>query len=123
MGAFAALGLVLAAIGIFSVTFYSASLRMKEIGIRMALGADRTAVLSIVLKRGLGQLAAGGLMGLGCERGSHPIYKRPALSRSCKRPMGVLCGCRDPVIDWFCGFVLLALRAAWVDSIDVLRCE
>jgi putative ABC transport system permease protein len=52
LGAFAGIGLVLVVIGIFSVIAYSVSLRTREIGIRMALGADRGNVLKLVVRQG-----------------------------------------------------------------------
>jgi putative ABC transport system permease protein len=63
MSAFAGIGLLLAAIGIFSVMAYAVSLRTHEFGIRMALGAQRGAVLRIVLWRGMAMIAAGVLIG------------------------------------------------------------
>jgi putative ABC transport system permease protein len=58
-GLFATIGLVLAAIGIFSVLAYSVSLQTREIGIRMALGAQQSAVLKMVVKKGLILIAIG----------------------------------------------------------------
>jgi len=72
MGAFAALGLVLVALGVFSVVAYTVSRQTHEIGIRMALGAARSDVLRMVLRMGLrligGGLAAGVAASLGLSR-------------------------------------------------------
>jgi len=63
MGIFATVGLVLVAIGVFSVMAYSVSLQTHEIGIRMALGAPTSKVLKMVLRKGLGLISAGIVLG------------------------------------------------------------
>jgi putative ABC transport system permease protein len=62
---FATLALVMAAIGVFGVTAYTVSRRTRELGIRMAIGADRRSVLSLVMGTELTTCAIGIALGLG----------------------------------------------------------
>jgi putative ABC transport system permease protein len=64
LGVFAAIALLLAALGIYSVISYSITLRTQEIGIRMALGANRPAILRMVLRKGIVLTLNGAAIGL-----------------------------------------------------------
>jgi predicted permease len=61
---FGLLALILACVGLYGVTAYSVACRTSEIGIRMALGADRMNVLGLVLRSALVQLALGLAIGI-----------------------------------------------------------
>jgi predicted permease len=65
LGVLGAIGAVLSLTGIFGIAAYSVSRRMKELGIRMALGAQRREILSAALGRSLRVLGYGSLAGLG----------------------------------------------------------
>ena len=63
MGLFGGITLVLACVGLYGMVAYSVTGRTREIGLRMALGADRAAVLSMILRQAL--ITAGGGIAIG----------------------------------------------------------
>ncbi|MEE8146147.1 MAG: FtsX-like permease family protein, partial [Longimicrobiales bacterium] len=64
-GGFAGLALLLAAVGLYGVMAYSVARRRHELGVRMALGAERGRILQMVLRQGVGMTALGALVGIG----------------------------------------------------------
>src|SRR5207248_640709 len=82
IGAMGVMGLGLAIIGLYGLVAYAASRQTKEIGIRMAIGADRSNVLRMVLRQGLvlatGGLAAGLFGSIAAGRGLAAVF--PGLS-------------------------------------------
>ena len=64
LGAFGMLALVLASMGVYGVMVYSVSQRTRELGIRMALGAQTSEVVNLVLRQGMSIAAIGLAIGL-----------------------------------------------------------
>jgi putative ABC transport system permease protein len=108
LGAFAVLGLVLAALGLYGVISYTVAQRTGEIGIRLALGAQSRNVLWLVLGRSLRLILAGVLLGLG---GAY------ALGRFLMTAIPTL-PTRDPVVLIVIALLLMvvALLACWIPA-------
>jgi putative ABC transport system permease protein len=123
LGIFAGVAMTLAAAGIYGVIAYSVTQRTREIGIRMALGARRGQVLSMVLRQGLALIAIGLALGLGGAAAGTRYLE------------GLLFGLTplDPPTFAYvaAAFALVALlasyvparRATLVDPLVALRCE
>jgi predicted permease len=118
LGAFAALALVLAAVGIYGTVSYSVMERVREIGIRMALGADRRQVFRMILGQGL-RMAAAGLV-IGAVAALALVRLLPSFSRLL---YGV--GVGDPVTFLSVSTVLLiiALFACYVPARRAMRTD
>jgi predicted permease len=120
---FAGSSLLLAMVGIYGVIAWTVRQRTREIGVRMALGAQRGAVLALVLRRGLKLASTGIVLG---------VIGAMALTRFLRSLLfGV--GPVDPLtfiaVPLLLAFVALlacwlpARRAANVDPMEALRCE
>ncbi len=79
MGLFAGLALLLSAVGIYGVLSGMVGERLHEIGVRMALGADRPQILLLIVRQGMKQALAGTAVGTGSGHAAHPPLIRPAL--------------------------------------------
>jgi putative ABC transport system permease protein len=115
LGIFAALALVLAAVGIYGVMSYSVAQRTREIGIRLALGAQRTDVLKLAMGQGLRLVIIG--VGIG-------LVAALVLTRVMA---GLLFGvsATDPVTFVTISFVLLAVAmlASYVPSVRAMKVD
>jgi len=76
LAGFGGLALILAAIGLYAVISQTVVRRTREIGVRMALGADRRAILGLMAKRGLALVAMGIVSGLAVAFGFARLIAR-----------------------------------------------
>jgi predicted permease len=119
---FAALALLLAAIGLFSVVSYTVAQRTNEFGIRMALGAPRGHVLRIVFVSTLASLSGGILTGVALIFALNRVVAR-WVPGDVHDPLVLLAGTFILVLVAGTACTLPALRASRVDPMTALRCE
>lgn len=122
-GAFAFLGLLLAAIGLFGLLNYSVTRRTKEIGIRAALGARRPALVFLVLKDMFGMIAAGLLVGLAGSLAFMTFVRSLLFGIRSVDPLVITTAAAVFLAAAFLAGGLPASRAASIDPMVALRHE
>jgi predicted permease len=122
-GLFGALAVLLAVAGLYGVTSYTMSRRTSEIGLRMALGADRASVIRMVLREALMLIAAGLALGLPTALVSSRLNAANLSDVSPHDPLIVAAALLVMLVAGLCAGVVPAIRASRIDPVKALQQE
>ncbi|MGB6783245.1 MAG: FtsX-like permease family protein, partial [Terracidiphilus sp.] len=123
IGSFSALVLLITMAGLYGLLSFLVARRSREIGIRMALGADRGRVVAMVMRQTLLLLGAGTLAGIGLALAAGRLLQRFLFGVRASDPWTIALA---PLALLACGFLaslVPARRAAAVNPVDALRAE
>ena len=120
---FGVLGLVLAAVGLYGVMAYTVQQRTGEIGVRMALGADRMRVLKMVLRSAFSQIGIGMAIGIPAAVGAGKLMSDQLFGVKPWNPIMLALATLMLVLAALLASVIPARRAAGVEPMVALRNE
>jgi ABC-type antimicrobial peptide transport system permease subunit len=123
VGGFAAMALILGVVGLYGVIAYSVSQRTREIGIRMALGAGRSAVYRLVIGQAGWLTGAGLAIGLVCSLGASLLMRSLLFGVEAWDAVTLVCVAMLLGLASMVASFLPARRAARVDPMVALRDE
>jgi macrolide transport system ATP-binding/permease protein len=121
--AFAVLALLIASVGLYGTMAYAVSRRTNEIGIRMALGAERRRIVWMVLREVLLLDAAGLGIGLVCAWGALPAIKSFVFGIKPSDPLAIVTATAILTVALVLAGSLPAERASRIDPLSALRHE
>src|ERR1700683_1716578 len=122
-GLFGIVALVLAAIGLYGVTAYTVAQRTNEIGIRMALGADRSNVVQLILRGAFKRVLLGLLLGLPLAVGAGRLVSSQLYGVSSWDPLALTIAAGALAVCSFFAAIIPANRAASISPMSALRIE
>jgi predicted permease len=122
-GLFGILALVLAAIGLYGVTAYTVERRTSEIGVRMALGANRSNIVQLVLRGAFLQIIIGLAIGIPISIGCGRLIAAQLYQVKSWDPLVLAASITALAICAFIASVIPAQRAASIDPVKALRTE
>jgi ABC-type antimicrobial peptide transport system permease subunit len=122
-GLFGIVALLLAAVGLYGVTAYIVAQRTNEIGIRMALGADRVRVIDLVLRGALKRVGAGLILGLPLAIVAGRLIAAQLYGVSFWDPVALAVAAGALAVCAFFAALIPAGRAASIPPMRALRTE
>jgi macrolide transport system ATP-binding/permease protein len=123
VGGFAAIALVLGVVGFYGVIAYSVAQRTREIGVRMALGAQRSSVYGLVMRQAGWLTAAGLAIGLVCSVGASWFMRNLLFGVQAWDPVTLSCVAALLGLASMAASFMPARRAASVNPVEALRAE
>ncbi len=120
---FAGLALLLAALGLYGVISYSVKMRTRELGVRMALGAQRGTVMQLVLLQGLRLAVVGVLFGMLAALAASRIFSSLLFKVGMLNPLPWMAAMAILVATVLLATYLPARRAASIEPMQALRTE
>jgi predicted permease len=123
LGAFAGLALVLTVVGLYGVMAYSVARRTREIGVRLALGAQRRVVLHMVLGDAAVLVGVGMAIGIAATLASASVLQSMLYGTASRNPLVLAGVCGVVALAGLVAAYLPALRAAGIDPMRALRAE
>jgi ABC-type antimicrobial peptide transport system permease subunit len=120
---FGVLGLILAAVGLYGVMAYMVEQRTGEIGVRMALGADRRHVVQMVLRNGFSQIGIGLALGIPAAIGAGKLMTRQLFGVKPWDPTMLASATLLLALAALLASLIPARRAASVEPMVALRSE
>jgi predicted permease len=122
-GLFGTVALLLAAVGLYGVTAYTVAQRTNEIGIRMALGADRSSVLQLILREAFRRVLLGLAFGLPLAIAAGKLIAAQLYGVSFWDPFALLVATGSLALCAFAAAMIPASRAASISPMNALRVE
>ena len=122
-GLFGIVALLLAGVGLYGVTAYSVAQRTNEIGIRMALGADRTRVIDLVMRSAFARVLIGLLVGVPLAVAAGRLISTQLYGVTFWDPLALGIAAGSLALCAFCAALIPAVRAAGLSPIKALRTE
>lgn len=122
-GLFGIVALLLAAVGLYGVTAYTVNQRTNEIGVRMALGADRLKVIRLVMRGAFKRVLVGLLLGLPLAVGAGRLISAQLYGVSSWDPLALAVAASALAVCSFFAAIIPASRAASISPMQALRIE
>lgn len=119
----AVLAVVPASVGTYGLLAYAVTSRVREIGVRMALGATRAAVLQMIVRDGLTVAVPGALIGIPCALAVARLVRSQLYGLAPNDPATIIGAAVVFIVTGFVAALVPALRASKIDPMDALRQE